>query len=78
MSEALHLSKAEIAEATGAHRKSRQMAWFLSIGVPALLGADGEVRVLRAAYYAKMMPDGGKPRPKVKTEPRLDLLRKAS
>lgn len=74
--ESIHLTPAEIHEASGATRKIKQMAWFLQLGVPAVLGADGKVKVLRAAYEAKMMPSNA-PRARAKTEPRLDLLRKA-
>ena len=76
-SESTHLTPAEIQEASGAHHKLKQMAWFLQLGVPAVLGADGKVKVLRAAYHAKMMPSGTVTRTRAKTEPRLDLLQKA-
>lgn len=78
MSESLTLSPAEIREATGAMHRTKQMAWFLQQGIPAVLGADGKVKVLREAYRAKMMPAAAVSRARAKTEPRLDLLKKAS
>lgn len=77
IAESSHLTPAEIRDASGAHHKMKQMAWFLHLGVPAVLGADGKVKVLRAAYHAKMMPSGSAQRSRAKTEPRLDLLKKA-
>lgn len=77
MSESLTLTPAEVQEVTGAVRRSKQLGWFLRNGIPAVLGDDGKVKVLRAAYCAKMMPSIIRPaRPK--TEPRLDRLKKAS
>jgi hypothetical protein len=71
----LLLTPEEVHEATGAIKRAKQMAWFLGHGIPAELGTDRRVKVLRAAYVAKMMPGTG--RHKAKTEPRLDLIRKA-
>lgn len=74
----LHLTHEEIVEASGAHRRAKQLAWFARLGVPAVMGDDGRVKVLRAAYYGKMMPSIGGNRARSKTEPRLDLLKKVS
>lgn len=78
MIDSLTLTQAEIREATGAIHRVKQMTWFLQQGIPAVLGADGKVKVLRDAYRAKMMPSGNVTRARSKTEPRLDLLKKAS
>lgn len=72
----LNLTQAEILDISGAVHRTKQMAWFTRQGIPAVLGADGKVKVLRAAYHAKMMPSAA-PRARAKTEPRLDLLNKA-
>lgn len=72
----LLLSPAEVAELTGAARSSGQMEWFAGQGIPAALGKDGRVKVLRAAMEAKLMPGGMRHRSK--TEPNLTLLKKAS
>lgn len=74
MSEPLLLTEAEVAEVTGAKRRSGQMAWMLEHGIPAEVGNDGRVKVLRAALHAKMMPGGARLR--AKTTPKLDHLRK--
>lgn len=71
MADSLCLTPDEVAETTGAVRRKKQLAWFLCRGIPAQLGEDGRVKVLRAALHAKMMPVGAKLR--AKTEPRLDL-----
>ena len=78
MSNGLTLTPTEVREATGAMHRTRQLAWFHQQGIPAALGVDGKVKVVREAYLAKMMPNAGSARTKAKTEPRLDLLRKAS
>lgn len=78
MSSGLTLTPAEVREATGAMHRTKQLAWFHQQGIPAALGVDGKVKVVREAYLAKMMPNAGSARAKAKTEPRLDLLRKAS
>ena len=72
----LNLSPDEIREVTGSRKRSLQLGWFIAHGIPAELGNDNQVKVLRAAYVARMMPTATKPR--TKTEPRLDLLPKAS
>lgn len=77
MSDPLNLTPAEVKDVTGAMHRTKQLAWFLRNGIPAVLGDDGKVKVLRAAYYAKMMPSAA-PKSRAKTEPRLDLLKKAS
>lgn len=76
MSNALHLTPEEVREATGSRKRALQLGWFIQHGIPAELGNDNQVKVLRAAYVARMMPSAAKPR--AKTEPRLDLIRKAS
>ncbi|GGD58110.1 DUF4224 domain-containing protein [Pseudoxanthomonas indica] len=78
MHESLTLTQPEVREATGAIHRTKQMAWFLQNGIPAVLGVDGKVKVLREAYRAKMMPSSAATRARAKTEPRLDLLKKAS
>lgn len=78
MNDSLTLTQAELREATGAIHRTKQMSWCLQQGIPAVLGADGKVKVLREAYRAKMMPSSAAPRTRAKTEPRLDLLKKAS
>lgn len=77
MAEALHLTPSELIEATGAHRRSRQLQWLADAGIPAAVGMDGKVKVLRDAYRAKMMP-GSMVRTRTKTEPRLDLLKRSA
>lgn len=77
MADPLHLTPAELVEATGAHRRSRQLQWLIDAGIPAAVGMDGKVKVLRDAYRAKMMP-GGMVRTRAKTEPRLDLLKQTA
>lgn len=77
MAETLHLIPSELIEATGAHRRSRQLQWLADAGIPAAVGMDGKVKVLRDAYRAKMMP-GGMVRTRTKTEPRLDLLKRSA
>lgn len=77
MAEALHLTASELIEATGAHRRSRQLQWLADAGIPAAVGMDGKVKVLRDAYRAKMMP-GSMVRTRTKTEPRLDLLKRSA
>jgi len=78
MHESLTLTQPEVQEATGAVHRNKQLAWFHQQGIPAALGVDGKVKVVREAYLAKMMPTSASARTKAKTEPRLDLLRKAS
>lgn len=76
MTEPLTLTQAEVREACGAIRRAKQLAWFHQQGIPAAVGMDGKVKVLRDAYRAKMMPSAAVTRTRAKTEPRLDLLRK--
>ena len=75
MSEFL-LSPVEVADLTGATYRSRQTRWLRENGYPFEIGADGKVKVLRAAVDARMMPSHA--RAKAKTEPNLTLLKKAS
>lgn len=70
------LSPAEVEELTGTPQRSRQLRWLRENGYAAEVGADGKVKVLRAAVEARMMP--GHSRAKAKTGPDLTLLKKAS
>lgn len=72
----LLLTPAEVADLTGTPQRRRQMGWLREHGFAWEVGADGRVKVLRAAVEARMMPSHG--RTKAKTEPNLALLRKAS
>lgn len=71
------LTEAEVRSLTGAVRKSKQMEWFISRGVPCELGADGKVKVARAAADALMLPSRSRQRPTARG-PNLDALKKAS
>lgn len=70
------LTPAEVVELTGSPQRGKQLAWFKSNGIPAEVGQDGKVKVLRAAVEARMMP--GPTRTRAKTGPDLTLLKKAS
>lgn len=72
------LHQAEVEELTGTPRAKLQLSWLSQNGIPAVLGRDGKVKVLRAAVEAKMMPSKGRGTPSAKTEPNLDRLKKAS
>ena len=74
--ESFLLSPAEVKELTGTPRQSLQMDWLTAHGLRAEYGRDGNVKVLRAAVEARMMP--ATLRQKAKTEPNLALLKKAS
>lgn len=76
MAESFTLSPAEVEDVTGAYRAKSQLAWLAANGIPAVVGKDGKVKVLRAAVEARMMPST--PRRKPRTEPNLAALRKAS
>lgn len=73
----LTLSPEELSEITGARRVAGQMEWLLQQGIPAAVGRDGRVKVLRAAVDAKLMP-GTATRTRAKTEPNFALMKKAS
>lgn len=70
------LSPADVAELTGAERRAGQLEWLAQAGIPAVMGRDGKVKVLRAAVEAKMMPSNS--RMHSRTEPNLSALKKAS
>lgn len=71
------LTQTEVEELTGTPRAKLQLAWLAQYGIPAVMGRDGKVKVLRAAVEAKMMPKG-RGATSAKTEPNLDRLKKAS
>lgn len=70
------LTPAEIEALTGSPQRRKQIGWCLRNGYPYEVGEDGKVKVLRAAVEARMMPSGGRHKPK--TEPNLAALKKAS
>lgn len=70
------LTPVEVAEYAGSPQRRKQLEFFRNEGIPASVGIDGKVKVLRAAVEARMMPGQG--RHKAKTEPNLALLKKAS
>jgi len=70
------LTPDEVEELTGSPQRRKQMAWLRENGYAFEVGADGKVKVLRAAVEARMMPSAGRAR--TKTEPNLALLKKAS
>lgn len=72
------LTQVEVEELTGTPRAKLQLAWLSQYGIPAILGRDGKVKVLRAAVEAKMMPSKARGTASAKTEPNLDRLKKAS
>lgn len=65
------LTAAEVAELTGAERVKGQLDFFAREGIPAIVGKDGRVKVLRAAVEAKMMPNNKRTR--ARTAPGLAL-----
>ena len=70
------LSEAEVREITGAVHRRKQLEWLVANGVPAALGADNKVKVLREAYERRMLPSQGRGTPR-RTGPNLAALRKA-
>lgn len=54
------LSDAEVRALTGRSHRRLQLAWFAERGVPATLGADNKVKVLREAYERRMLPSQGR------------------
>lgn len=72
------LTQQEVEELTGTPRAKLQMAWMVQYGIPAVMGRDGKVKVLRAAVEAKMMPSKGRGGAAGKTGPDLTQLKKAS
>lgn len=70
------LSPNEVIELTGSPQRTKQLAWFAQAGIPAEVGQDGRVKVLRAAVEARMMPS--QHRTRAKTGPDLSLMKKAS
>lgn len=75
VSEAFLLSPDEVADVTGAKRRAAQLEWMMQHGIPAEVGQDGRVKVLRAAVQARMMPVALRQR--AKTEPNLAALKRA-
>lgn len=71
------LTPQEVEELTGTPRAKLQIAWMVQYGIPAVMGRDGRVKVLRAAVEAKMMPGKGRAS-SGKTGPDLSQLKKAS
>lgn len=51
------LTEIEVRRITGAVHRRKQLAYFASLGVPAELGGDNQVKVLREAYERRMLPD---------------------
>lgn len=69
------LSAAEVRALTGAVRRAKQLGWLIARGVRAELGADNQVKVLRAEAD-RLMLAGGKRSAPVARGPNLAALRK--
>jgi hypothetical protein len=74
---AWQLTELEVREITGAVHRRKQLEWFAANGVPAALGGDNKVKVLREAYERRMLPPEGRGQRR-HAGPNLDALKKAS
>jgi hypothetical protein len=69
------LTELEVRSITGAVHRRKQLAHFARLGVPAELGADNQVKVLREAYERRMLPSQGRGQVR-RPGPNLGALRK--
>lgn len=71
----LRLTKAELVEITGSHRRTKQLAWCAANGIPAVEDCHGQLVVLRAAMEARLLPRDARARSgPIRTEPDLAAL----
>lgn len=70
----LTLTKSELEELTGAKRRKQQQTWLSDNGIKSVIGADGQVKVLRAAVEARLMQPATRVTGERRTEPNFALM----